>query len=284
MAYDNWDGLSYNQLVDEHRAYLTIELNLAAPIELSDFVGLFGAISAQYDRYMRDKFPGDAPRARIFVKEFRQGSIIADLFPGAVGELIDLMDDVLIVTGFSALIAGIIKTYVSGGRNPNAKKQDLGDYLKSVVAIAKDPNGRGVISRTTYEQGVARKVVVFEFDTEAARSAAENIEKHKSELDEIERADRERVLMTFKRSDIGNVDLGKRSGERVVIEDISDKDLPLIYASRLAEDEIKDLLRHSEENIYKKGLVVDVNVQTKSDRPIAYAVTRLHQTIDLPDD
>jgi len=75
--------------------------------------------------------------------------------------------------------------------------------------------------------------------------------------------------------------LGKRTGEWVQIEEISDKDLPLIYASDLAEQRIKHEIREADENVYKKGFVVDVNVQTKGGRLVAYRITNLHQVIDL---
>jgi len=75
---------------------------------------------------------------------------------------------------------------------------------------------------------------------------------------------------------------GKPSGERIVIEDISDKPLALIYASEMAEDRIKHEIREADENVFKKGFVVDVNVRSIGGRPVAYAVTNVHQVIDLP--
>jgi hypothetical protein len=38
----------------------------------------------------------------------------------------------------------------------------------------------------------------------------------------------------------------------------------------------------ADENVFKKGFVVDVNVRSIGGRPIAYAVTNVHQIIDLP--
>jgi hypothetical protein len=55
--------------------------------------------------------------------------------------------------------------------------------------------------------------------------------------------------------------MGKRTGERVAIEEISPRDLPLIYASDLAEQRIKHEVREADDNVYKKGFIVDVNVQ-----------------------
>ena len=91
-------------------------------------------------------------------------------------------------------------------------------------------------------------------------------------------------MMVFERSSTRVAAVGKRSGERVVIEDFDAKARPLIYASDMAERQIKHEIRESNDNVFKKGFVVDVNVTTKDRRPVAYAVTHLHQIIDLPDD
>src|SRR5690606_38327714 len=111
------------------------------------------------------------------------------------------------------------------------------------------------------------------------------IESQRKALNQTGNADFERVLMTFRGSDVGDADIGIRSGERVIIEAISDRHLPLIYGSALAEERIKDQMRSTAENIYYKGFVVDVNVQTRNGgRPAAYAVTHVHQIFDLMTD
>ncbi len=92
------------------------------------------------------------------------------------------------------------------------------------------------------------------------------------------------MLMVFTQSNVKDVATGKRTGERVLIEDISQRDLPLIYASELAEQRIKHEVRDADENVYKKGFIVDVNVQLAGGRPAGYRVTNLHQVIDLPSD
>jgi hypothetical protein len=59
--------------------------------------------------------------------------------------------------------------------------------------------------------------------------------------------------------------------------------LALIYASELVEERIKHEIREADENVFKKGFVVDVNVRSIGGRPVAYAMTHVHQVIDLPD-
>jgi len=90
--------------------------------------------------------------------------------------------------------------------------------------------------------------------------------------------------MTFTRSDIRMSASGKRSGELVRISAISERSLPLVYASKIAEQEIKHEISEAEDNVYKKGFVVDVNVELRGDKPLAYRITNLHQVIDLPDE
>jgi hypothetical protein len=92
------------------------------------------------------------------------------------------------------------------------------------------------------------------------------------------------VMMVFTRSDVTSVPVGKSTGERVRIEAVSDRRLPLIYASDLAEQQIKAEITDAFDNVYRKGFIVDVNVESRQGRPIAYRVTNLHQVIDLPDD
>lgn len=89
--------------------------------------------------------------------------------------------------------------------------------------------------------------------------------------------------MVFTRSDINNAEVGKRSGERVKIEELSPKSLALMYSSSLAEERIKHEIREADENVYKRGFVVDVKVTLLNGAPVAYAVTSLHGVIDLQD-
>ena len=267
----------------ESEARIEIYLDVKEPIELGDFVSAFTSIANQYRRYLRSTHPDLKDDTEIFVREVRSGSIIADLVPMA-GSLIGTMDQVLIVRQFVDVYGGMLSKYFEkGGRQVDATKSDLKDFYGQVSSIARSKNGMGQIRAVSYRDNNRKIEATIEFNAVSARAASREIERHKSELDKIVRADHERVLMTFKRSDVGDAALGVRSGERVIIEEISDKDFALIYVSEIAESQIKDLMRNTEENIFHKGFVVDVNVTTRGGRPVAYAVTNLHQIIDIGD-
>ncbi len=267
--------------MEAKQSFITVDMDLKNPVELNDLVGFFGSMSTQFDRYMRAEHPDLVPEARFFVKEVRKGSIIFEMFPGGISDIVSMMDSVLIVLAFTDLVGKVILKYANGERKENATKAELKDFYNVVEALAKDDGGKVSLETVTYEKGVASRKVAFSFNANEARSAAKHIEEHKKELDRISHADRERVLMYFQRSDRGDAPIGKRSGERVVIEDISETDLALTYGSNMAEERIKDEIRNSV--IYHRGFIVDVNVQTKGGRPVAYSVTHVHDVIDIED-
>jgi hypothetical protein len=265
-------------------AYIEVWIDVDEPIELGDFVAAFTSISSQYSRYMREMYPDLKEDTTIYVSEVRRGSIIAELVPAAAS-LIGIMDQALIVEQFVRLYWERLSPYFTvGGRLPDASRTELKDFVAQIAAIARSKNGRGQIAAVAYEDGKRQVRASIKFSTQQAVAATRELEEHREELRGAGSTTRERVLMRFKRSDVGDAELGVRSGERVIIEDISAKDMPLIYGSNLAEERIKDQMRKVEENIYYKGFVVDVNVATMGGRPVAYAVTHVHQIIDLPKD
>lgn len=151
-------------------------------------------------------------------------------------------------------------------------------------AISRDPNASSTLQAAVFEDGERKITAAFKFDSKDAEKALLTIDSIKSDLDKIESADYSRVLMVFTRSDVHNVKIGSSSGERVVIEEISEKPLVLMYASNLAEERIKHEIREADDNVFKKGFEVDVNVKLTRGKPVAYSVTHVHQVFDLPDD
>lgn len=262
-------------------AHIEVVIDVEEPIELGDFVTAFTSISNQYQRYMRQAHPDLKDDATVFVREIRPGSIIADLIPN-VASLIGMMDQVVVVEQFVRLYGERLGRYFRiGGRKNDATKSELKDFMGQVAAIARSKNGKGQINAVVYEDGKRDVRAAILFNQPEAAQATLEIESHREELNLVAAADHQRVLMVFKRSDVGGAEVGVRSGERVIIEAISDKDMALIYGAQLAEQRIKDQMRNADENIYHKGFVVDVNVTTRCGKPVAYAVTHVHQIIDI---
>ncbi|WP_166293663.1 hypothetical protein [Bradyrhizobium sp. 2S1] len=235
---------------------------------------------------MRAQYPELSGDAKIFVREVRAGSIEADLIPWALQGLsavVNVIEQIQIVEKFVRTYGTVLGKYLHGSKEADATRTDLKDFMGAVSAIANDPDGRSTLQAVAFEDGKKKIRAALVFDTAQAREAQKQIEDQKLLLESSTTADHQRVLMTFKQSNVKDGVIGKRTGERVAIEDISPRDLPLIYASELAEQRIKHEVREADENVYKKGFIVDVNVQLVGGRPAGYRVTNLHQVIDLPE-
>ncbi|BBZ93056.1 hypothetical protein BRDID11004_60460 [Bradyrhizobium diazoefficiens] len=266
--------------------HIILNIQTKRPIELDDFVSAFSSISSQYEKFVRAQYPELSGDAKIFVREVRAGSIEADLIPWAMQGLsavVNVIEQIQIVEKFVKTYGAVLGKYLHGSKEVDATRTDLKDFMGAVSAIANDPNGRSTLQAVAYEDGKKKIRAALVFDTVQAREAQKQIEDQKLLLESATSADHQRVLMTFKQSNVKDSVMGKRTGERVAIEDISPRDLPLIYASELAEQRIKHEVREADENVYKKGFIVDVNVQLVGGRPAGYRVTNLHQVIDLPE-
>ncbi|WP_146227450.1 hypothetical protein [Pseudoroseicyclus aestuarii] len=264
-------------------AYLEVTLDLNDPIEITDFAALFAGLGAEFERYLAREKPEMAGAARMYVKEVRKGSVIAALF-AEIPDLIGIMDGALIVLGFGAIFNRRLRDLVQGKQLEDTSKPQLNDITKTVRAVAEDNNGTMAIKGLRYKNGLFTTEFEATFTAKEARQALDTIDIQRRDLEKTTTSDHSRILMRFTRSDVGNAAVGKRSGERVVVDDLSENHRPLVYGSDLAEEQIKDVIRNSDENIYKRGFIVDLNLVFSGSRPVAYSVTHLHQVIDLLDD
>lgn len=265
---------------------ISLKLDTKEPMELGSFVGAFASLANEYERYIKESYPDLASQADLYVRQVRRGSVIVDMLPwvSAAAPFINDMDKALIVEQFVRVWGSRFRAILGkNAKEAPETKSELKDWADAVRAIATDPDGSATLEAATFEDGKRKVRAAITFKTPEARKALQSIEGRRERLEKREHADHSRVLMQFTRSDIGDVNVGKPSGERVKIEEISDRKLALIYASQMAEERIKHVIREGEDNVYKKGFVVDVNVRSSGGRPVAYAITNVHQVIDLPD-
>jgi hypothetical protein len=272
----------------EYPVHIILTLDTKEPMELGAFVGQFTSLGNEFERYIKERHPDLKEEARFFVKEVRAGSTIVEMIPELViaAPFLAQIEHVMIAEDFIRRWGSRLTNFITGGGSKDGQetKSELKDWTDAVTLIATDPDATHTLVAATFEDGKREIRASFKFDTQQARQALASIEAQKRHLDHQTHAVHQRVLMIFTRTDINNVDLGKRSGELVKIEAISEKSLALMYGSDLAEQQIKHEVREADENVYKKGFVVDVNVQLKNGKPVAYAVTEVHQVIDLQED
>ena len=278
----------YAQLMIEQPAHLILKLDTEQPIELGAFVGVFTAIGNEFERMIAQEHPSARGSVEFYVREVRTGCVEADIFPVLVGGaalLLPGIGNLMLVEDFVRRWGKRITALVRGDKAEQPQtKPELKDFLNAVSAIATDPQSTTTLQAAVFEDGERKITAKFSFTAQEAREARKEIDARKLELDKKEGADRERVLMVFTRPDSGTASVGKPSGERVLIDEISEKPMALTYGSNLAQERIKHELREANENIFRLGFLVDVNVQSAGGKPRAYSVTHVHQVIVLDDD
>jgi len=270
-----------------------MKLDTDDPIELGEFVSAFTALASQYDRFIRREKPDADPSATLFVGEIRQGCIEADLVPwiyGAavgIGESISFSASLVTLSDFVSRYGQSLSFYKDeNADNPSDTTAQLADFHDQVAAVASAPKSNLEVAALVIKDGEKEISSVFKFDTSEAKRIKDNTLKRRLEREKTSAASHPRVLLVFAQTSVKRIRLGsKRTGDRGIIESIAPgKDLALVYSSDLAEQRIKDEIRTAQDNIYMKGFEVDVNVEVRNGRPIAYRITNLHDVIDLPDD
>ncbi|MBO9403411.1 hypothetical protein [Shimia sp. R9_3] len=267
------------------KAVLTLTLDNSQPIELGAFVSAFTSLAVDYRKSLENK--GIDADAEIYITEVRSGSIVADLMPvvaTAFPAVVSSVEQIGQAIDFVNRWADRLNSLKQGLVPEGLTKSELKTFTDAVQAVANDPNGNQILEAATFEDGKREVKATFKFSSRDALNITKTIDAECKRLEEHSNRDHKRVLMYFTRSDIGDAPVEKRSGERAVISSITEKALPIMYASTLAEHKIKHEIREADENIFKKGFSVDVSVEYRGDRPIVYKILAVHQVLELPEE
>jgi hypothetical protein len=282
-------AMPYSALMGEHPAHLTLKLDTDEPIELGNFVGAFTSVANEFERYVSDSYPGSKADPRMYVREVRHGCVEADIVTGiqnamtvGVVAALSYADHIMILEDFikrwGGRLTALIKNDVPKGELESPPQ--LNDFLKAVRSISADPKGNHRLEAAVYEDGQRKVRAAFKFSAIEARTAEQNIEDRKRHLAKPDVEPVRRVLMIYTRTDVHDAVINKKSGEKALIRDISPKEHAVMYASELVEQEIRSQIREADENVYKRGFVVDVIAQKAGDRILAYSITAFHSVIE----
>lgn len=272
----------YVRFMQVDGASVVVTLDLREPVEINDFIAAFTGLGAQFERFIRRERPDLEGEVKVYVKEVRKGSYVAELIPLAYNALVTTMDHGLIVSQFVRSVADRLNPYrTPGGRLPDASKTELTQLVGTLAAVANDPDGRATIAAVHYTKDGTKTDFALTFETGEARRAVKEIEGQFRETASVTDFDHENKLLTFFQSNRRDAD---KTGEKGISEDISPKPLAVIYASDLARERIKGEMLSGSRNVYKLGFFVDVNVQHQNGRPVAYRIKAVRDVIELPED
>jgi hypothetical protein len=280
------EWVSYSDLMGAQQAFLTLKIDTHEPVEIGDFVGAFTSLANEFERFVRADYPDAKVEPRMFVREVRYGCIEADMITGLAVTLANGAAHLMLLEDFVRRW-GARFNMLRTGNVPDDQlntSPEMMDWLKAVRAILKDPVASHRLSATRFVDGQKKIGASFEFSAIEARAAEANIETRQEQLAKPSTEVKERVLMRFTRTDVHDATVNKRTGERVLVQELSLKDKPVMFLSEMVEQEIRAVIREADENVYKRGFVVDIVCQVGGDKIVAYAVRTLHSVIELDDD
>lgn len=278
--------IGYSALMGETNSFLTLKIDTEEPVEIGDFVGAFTSLANEFERFVRGKYPDAKADPQMFVREVRYGCIEADMVTGLMIAAITQMDQILILEEFIRRW-GQRFTSLRTGKVPDGELQsssELRDWANAAKSIANDPVASHRLEAATFVDGKRDIRATFKFTAPDANAALNHIHERQALLAKPQTQPHRRVLLRFTRTDVHDATVNKKSGERVLVPEISPKEKPVMFASEMVEQEIREIIREADENVYKRGFVVDVITQMSGDRLLAYSISAFHSVIELSDD
>lgn len=266
--------------------FIRLTLDCKEPIELGDFVSAFTSLGAEYERFVKFKNP-DSGGATLYIKQVREGSIIADLWPWVAGvgtlalagggTVLAALGGFNVVDEFVERLGNRISQYKSkGGRVEDATKTEIDHYGAFLAAVSHNRDSSMTTAAMERIQGNETTRVVVQFNTVEAQEIQQRLGEHKAELEHLSRVSHERVLMQFTETNTNKAKTGKPTGHKVRIGKISQDARKVFYATDLVKAQMEHEIQEADDNIYKKVFDVDVNVENLNGKPYAYRITAIH--------
>lgn len=277
---------------------LIIKLDRKGPIELEELAASLAALSRLYARHYGEPLDRvDAKSPRLYVTKLETGSLVAYLAPlvPVLGQVVEIMNTTNVVREFARMLGEQIAVFTGRTRAKDKEERrspsrddvkDLREFLKPVTAQA-DAKLNLKSAKFKRKKPDGEEISVeYNFNSAEINMAALSMERHLEEplqLIDIRASDRNvtmrEKLMFFEQASRKVSKKKERTGDRVVIQDITDKPVKVYFPEGAAD--IKRTILESTENPFSKGYIVDVAVQYVGEEPKVYHVMRLHDVVDL---
>ena len=258
---------------NSEEARFTITLHNSQPIELLDLTNSFLGLADEYKRHVAKE--GDIPypdEVKLFVKNIKSGSIIADLIAIAPGVFTCISYAVTLTSFCNYLKLAFDYLLGKSKDNPGLDKANYNNLINVTEPIAKDQASQ-LNCETFVNNGLMLSISLNSIEANAAQNRArKEIEKQK----EILTGKHENVVLYWYQA---RGDLKSQAGDRAIIESIWRNPVKTIFGS----ENLKKSMILGENNPFGIAYLVDVLVETVNSKPTIYNIIDFHQKIDKPD-
>jgi len=261
----------------DEEARLTIRIENKYPIELMDLTRSFNSFADEYNRHLSQQpdFP-DQANIRLYIKEIKTGSVVADLIAMSAPALpvISYIVYANSIISFSRYLK-MAYDYLLGDSKtkPLLAKHNYENLRDIVEPIAKD-NGSQIFIQNDIKGNVQISLTLNSVQANAAQNAAR---REIQALTEPLTGVQQQVLLYWYQA---RKDVKSQVGDRGIIESISKKPVKVIFGT----EGINDSMLLERENPFKFGYIVDVIVETVNDKPAVYKIINLYDKVELQEE
>lgn len=252
---------------------LIVTIDNKQPVELLDFTRALLAVGDQFKRDMEADASVEL-EVKLYVKELRKGSLIAELVPLAGAAINTAIENREAIIGFVEKTRAVIDWLRAKTEKPEkAEPQRIKNVATMLEPVAKDNGAIICISIEGNNNHVP--IIVNTVEANAAQNRARN---YLDTLKEPALDVRTKQLMYW--DQVRNQDGPPKSGEKAVIESITTRPTKVVFDSR----DLRDEMLYGRDNPLKEAYLVDVEVQTVRGKIATYKILQMHERVRLEED
>lgn len=248
---------------------LIYHLEYKRPIDMQDLARSFDAMADEFRRFSANH--GQEPEVRLFVREIRQGSIIADLAPYVSGALPILEHSNSLFAFASYLKSGFAHFLVGSKPDKPLDITSKENFRDIIQPVAKDHASQLIV--TTDLHGATFNNCTFNINTADASLIGNKISSEINEEKKSKSSILEGVLLRWYQA---RNDTKARTGDKAIIPQVSPKPV----RAKFLTERTKAKFLSQPTNIFSKEYIVDVAVQIVRGKPRLYEIYELHGAVE----
>lgn len=275
---------------------IRLHFNVTEPVELVEMTLAFQGFGHEYQSYIKSHTKDNGNKnnvndVKLYITKIESNCILAELAPALplLGALAPVFGDINTISEFIKNTEGAINWLRGLSNQESIRQEDIPETkrkinnIKDIVRlVGRNKDASLGIHALEYEEssGEDKSILRIDFTSDQCREAEQGAMKALEVLDRKEDADREMVLMYFYQTNTDDPKAGGRTGDKAVINSISNDPLNVYIIPEIARQKIRYVLDDKAHNPLHIGFVVDVNIEKdRKGLPKIYRVIKLHEVI-----
>lgn len=250
---------------------LRVEFNNTKPIELTDLTSSFSALAESFKDYAHQRTGDPQPdNLRLYVKEIKSGSVIADLVAMA-DQAQFIVEHVEVFAGFVANANELVNFFMGRSSSHGVKptQRQARQIAQIVEPVAKDFGSQ--FNMNVSDGATVNVYQSFNIGGMEAAAVQNEITRYLGPQLPASRILEDQLMVL---EQVKN-DAAAKSGDRGIIEAISTKPVKLQFASETAKRTVLNL----QENPLQCVFQVTVEVRSTGGRPVLYRIIEVADII-----